>query len=528
MKQKVDIIFNYLRLLTGFSVPRGYIEAFFRAHTAPDSMVCVTDMLDELNIDYVAIEIDKAQFHDMPTPVIAFRDDKDFVLIEHTEKYARKFPEFINEWNGIIIVAEIHSSASINKDVYRNFSTAAIESGVLIFTGIIVLFIWPIFFAIRAQDVRLIVIEALALAGIGLGTIISVQTWGLTDIADKFCNAMGTGCEKTFRTNKAMLFSWLSLTDCVVVFFLAQLISTLLPFPNAKVLLLTLTLVAPIASITALLAIFYQAYRKQWCIFCLFIAAVVLLQHAILLPGSQLSALVKFNRSISFGLYLMASLISLGSWILIRRLMISSKQHTLTTERFSRFKKSEALLSPLLTSGSQVDTASFAHEVQIGNPDAPLQLDIACSPYCVPCAKAHEVIAELICLRQQKIGVRIYFNYQLNMSGNKGNKAIQHILQAIKEFTANRDTDAARKIKQDILHDWFKTMDLGEFDQSYPITTDNVDDALEHGAWCSRREITYTPTIFINGNRLMAPYNYYDLPEILPVLLNKFEINAVV
>ena len=55
----------------------------------------------------------------------------------------------------------------------------------------------------------------------------------------------------------------------------------------------------------------------------------------------------------------------------------------------------------------EIDTTSFENDLQLGNPDARLQIMVACNPYCGPCAKTHKILHELV--EKNDIGLTIRF-----------------------------------------------------------------------------------------------------------------------
>jgi protein-disulfide isomerase len=127
----------------------------------------------------------------------------------------------------------------------------------------------------------------------------------------------------------------------------------------------------------------------------------------------------------------------------------------------------------------------------------------------MPCAKAHEQIKELL-NNNDDIQLQILF-----MSRPDEYKAppIRHFL-AITEFDNNKQT-----ISQ-ALDDWYfaEKKDYDAFAAKYPMNGELIkqDEKIEAMyEWCSKTEITFTPTLFVDGRQLPPLYSVDDLKYFL-------------
>jgi protein-disulfide isomerase len=148
--------------------------------------------------------------------------------------------------------------------------------------------------------------------------------------------------------------------------------------------------------------------------------------------------------------------------------------------------------------------------ITIGNSSATNHIIKVCNPYCGPCAKAHEVLEEL--LHQKNVKVTILFNATNNENDIKA-LPTRHLL-AIAALGDNTKTRQA-------LDHWYlsERKDYELFANRYPMNgelNEQIEKIKKMQEWCSRAAITHTPTIFLNGHRLPENYTLEEIKDILP------------
>lgn len=154
-----------------------------------------------------------------------------------------------------------------------------------------------------------------------------------------------------------------------------------------------------------------------------------------------------------------------------------------------------------------MDTTPFEHDLQLGNAHAPLQIMVACNPYCGPCAKAHEQLHKL--LEKNDKGLTIRFTIKHDKKDDPKTKAVEYLLRLMAGKTAS--------YKKKVVHDWFLQMNMEQFTAAYPLKVDvDVNTQLQqHGQRADDAGIQFTPTIFINGYELPRQYNTADLAALI-------------
>jgi thiol-disulfide isomerase/thioredoxin len=215
----------------------------------------------------------------------------------------------------------------------------------------------------------------------------------------------------------------------------------------------------------------------------------------------------------------------MGWLLLVKYRQLSRKQDELTTS-FLKFKRSPELLINALNNQQPHDILPFKNELLLGNPKATLQLVIACAPFCEPCARVHQMLHALLEKQPLAFGISVRFTHSEEDKHIPKGEAAIYILQTIHTHIAAINDQAEKSIiTGKILHDWYTLMNLQAFRQLYPLQQKvDINESLEeHITWWQKAEIMYTPTVFVNGYNIPAPYNIYDAAIIFPILSEYLE-----
>lgn len=469
---------------TGVRVPHGYIRRHISAHNDEDSMLCITDLLDALNVPHAAVEIAPEQLSMLPEPYLAYTtaNGGEFILITDTKEYLATHPDFTKHWNGVVIVTE--PGEHINTYGFKEFTDARIWWQLLIAAGGLLLA-----GVIAGMCTQFSV--WLSLAGLGTGILIKAKSWGIANgVADKLCNALGSQhCDTVIKSEGSKFFGWLELSDGVLIYFSAQLLFAALGHDPLTALWIGSVMAVPVT----LYSLYYQVQHKQWCALCMVVNVLIWAQ-----------AMVWTMMEHTFQFDMVAGIIAIAvatlTVFLVNRLVHYQQRYEYTAGRLQRFKLHEDhLLTQIPTENSYPDFA-----IHSGNPNAALQLTVACAPNCNPCGELHKLLEEILVYKGERCGVHICFYYK------EGDEAILHILQAIRQQDAHS-----------VLNAWFSNQ--RDAIMAIPYDQSSIDTARLQGAWCSDMLVTHTPTVFINGQPLKEPYTFYDLPLLLPVLINQLE-----
>jgi len=519
-----DTVYKWLKQ-SGIIASRSYIKEQLTTHPEYPSLLAISDTLEELGIENIALQIDKSRLLEVPIPFLAHDTARaGFMVIDNIDKQVKAKPEFENNWNGTALLAEKPGNWKHNENenqLKREKTTAnSILASILIITGLALLGFLQVF----TWTLALLLI--FSWAGIGIATLIVQHELGIsTELGDKLCGAgSNNGCDAVMHSKGSRMGNWISpvtigWADAGIIYFAAYSLLLLIAlYTNNPITPLVLLSIAALPF--TIFSLYYQwRVVKKWCRLCLLTVAVLWVQ--------ALFSLWQLNRELLKTILLkdilltafIFSIISAAWLLLVKSALQKNKQ--LLSENFSlqRFKNNPGIFKSLLKQQRRVDISPFENDLQLGNPEAAMQITVACNPYCGPCAKTHEVLHALA--EKNDIGLTVRFTVKAADPEDKRTRAVQYMLQLLQGSNALQ--------KRKLLKDWFEVMNYEKFIKKHPIPghpPEVTEQLRQQEQWTKDTEIKFTPTIFINGRELPKQYQAKDLRFVIRQI-EKTENSAV-
>lgn len=515
-------IYRWLNSM-GINIASSLLSHSLQSHPDYPSLKSVTDTLDELGIDNAALIIDKERLHEAPLPFLAHNTSKgEFIIINNAEKQIKANPDFEKNWNGTALLAEKPSTwRSIENE---NWLAKERKSRQTILAAILFVITIAAISLMNNFSWQITGLLITTLTGLIIAVLIVQHELGISnELTEQLCRAgKHTDCDAVLHSKGSHLSKWMNWADAGIVYFTSYslLLVTLLYTQNTAG--ISLLAVLSCAAVPFTLFSLYYQWRvvKKWCTLCLLTVGVLWLQFALLLPVTVPAPLISGSLSkgelsnisfntISFTAF-MFSAVAAG-WLLVIKPALQ-KNKELTDKNFSllRFKNNPDVFKAFLKQQRKVDTAPFANDLQLRNPDAAVQIVVACNPYCGPCATAHKILHTLA--EATDIGLTIRLSVNAENNEDKRTAATAYIMQVVNNMGAD--------FKRKVLHDWYALMDLEKFREKYPLQKEaNMQQQLqEHEDWNKKADITFTPTIFINGYELPKQYKINELKRLIKQL----------
>lgn len=469
----------------------------------------------------------------MAPPFIAYLNGqntgKDFVLVtsiienevayvsesKKVKKESKK--EFRKKWEGIVLEAiadensgEKYFNVKRKKELgRRNKMNALITMSSL-------LFIATLYFFLHALAVEnLLSASLLILIKIaGLSTTILLLVYEI-DKSNSFVKSIcmagkQTNCAAVLNSKSSKVFG-MSWSEAGFFYFASSFLFLLFPGINFTSKIVVLSVASTLAAPYIFFSIYYQwKVIKQWCTLCLTVQAVLLME-LIWSSWNFWPRLATFSIE-PFALNLpivYCILLPVISWYILKPLILKAKDEPLYKASYKRLLYNPETFNHLL---QQQAVAPGGYEnigIEIGNPKAENTIIKVCNPYCGPCAKAHPILDEIV-RRNNNIKLKLIFN-ATNDKDDKRGIAARHLLAVYKKYV--HKTESA-------LSEWYlaEKKDYEEFAKKYPMNGElkkQEDEIEKMKEWCIQAEITFTPTIFINGYRLPGNYKIDELKFIL-------------
>ena len=505
-------------------ITRSSLSELLLAHPEYPSLQSISDVLTRFKVENASFKLTLAQLQELPAPLLVHLRTQGgtFVIITQQQQDAitysdgishttESLTDFTQKWTGVTLIAEPTQAAGEPNypEKRKQERWQQLRSPALLAIAAILLVSVA---GLNALAFTWLTTTALTFKLIGLvasGLLLAVHIEGKQSFASSLCQLNDkTDCNAILTSPAAMLWGWVSWAELGFLYYAGGAACLCLGMLTNQ-LPATLTLLAGLSFLALPYTVFSVYYQwqvaKQWCTLCL--AVQVLLVAEAFLYGFSISF-----TSPSMALFALALIgfgLPVGGWLLLKPLWKDSLQLRKTKRELSKLKNNPELFGQLLRQQPAMPALTpLVQAIRLGTPDAAHTLVVVTNPYCGPCAKAHEVLDNLLKYVDVQIKVIIYAQ---NDERDTSALISKHLL-AIAEMNDAKKTENA-------FNEWYKTKrDYNRFSAIYPANgaIDKQGVKLEAMAnWCLSASITHTPTVFINGFKLPQNYTIDDLKYIL-------------
>jgi len=508
-------------------------------HPDYPSLLSISDMLARHKVENVSLRIPPDKLTEIPTPFVAPIKSEtahsiSFTVVEavsdnnvkyyHPEEYQWKNisrVDFEKKWtSGIVLLAD--AEGAIDEKDYDKKHSEEKRLKIAKYTTFLAVPVFTLIacFATAVKYGHLGLFPVIFTIFTLLGCIIgSLLLWyGIDEynpIAQQICGAgkkTNCGAVLNSKASKIAGITWSVIGFTYFAGGLFTLIFTGIVNTTALFILAWLNI---LAIPYVLFSIYYQwRVAKQWCVLCLSVQALLVLQLVTALTSGWHAALSPsevFNSDL-----LLPVLFAYAIPFIIVNLLLpayrSTRESRHNKTELQRLKHNPQIFEALLGKQKKITESTAGLGIVLGNPDATHKIIKVCNPYCGPCAKAHTPMEELL-LNNPDLQIQIIFN-ATNNEGDIKAPLVKHLLAIAGK--------GGEQLTQQALDDWYLTekKDYEVFAAKYPMNGElkQQDDKVNamHN-WCDKTEITFTPTFFVNGYQLPETYSLSDLQYFLTV-----------
>jgi len=526
-----------LAQLLGAQISRSTFEKEIKNHPNYPTFLSISDVLNNHKVENLTAKFDREQIVELPTPFITQVNGKkgitQFTVVkEITDNNVVFYDPEAQTWSEIsidafsersttlVLLAEIEEPVK-EKDYEKKIAE---EKRIRVSQNLMAACI-PFFILIAS-------LLAFQQAGTGAllpvlysiltlaGTLVTVLLlWYEVDQTNTALQNICTGgtkvnCSAILQSKDAKVFgiSWSTIGFVYFAGSLTILLVSGIANSNSLILLSWLTL-------TATPYVFYSVYyqwrmAKQWCVLCLSVQAVLAVQSVVvLIAGWYSPSLIQASNIIDTLLHTVPAfaLPFIIVSLLIPALRKAKESGALTME-LQRLKHSPEIFTAVLEKQKAVTFNPQGLGISIGNPNGSVKIIKVCNPYCGPCAGAHTPIEALL-HNNPDLQVQIIFNAPNDERDMKFNP-VNHLLAIDQKYNA--------QLTEQALDDWYlaEKKDYEAFAKKYPMNGELKKQGEKIEAmrdWCTKTEIQFTPTFFINGYQLPRNYSVNDLKYFLSV-----------
>jgi len=539
-----NIAGSYARLLA-VKVTATSIKKDVEENPFYPSLLSLSETFARYHINNNAFNLESETAVKLQPPFVAYisipQIGKDFVLVtkiaagtvtyKHRSNRSKTIPQkdFIDRYQKIVWVAEPdENSGEPGFEQKRTLEKTAKNKYIAwICTGAVLLSLAVITNALAAPSLLgFVSITAIKLVGLAATVLLLTYENDKNNLLVKdICGAGAqTGCNAVLgsKASRILGISWAEIGFFYFASTSLWLMSLGISFSD-KVILLAVANGLTVPYI--LFSLYYQwKILKQWCPLCLTIQLVLLseLIWAVVnywATGSPFSSLPEFFApAILPGMGTPAILLRMGicllipivGWYGIKTFVSHSREAGEYAAAFNRLQYNPEIFRALLAQQDKAPEGWQKLGISIGDPNAENTIIKVCNPYCGACARAHPVLEEIV-RRNNNVQLKIIFTAKNEIKNPKAT-VVKHLMAIAAEG------DEAKT--QQALDDWYladkKNYELfaGKYDVNGELEQQGTKlDAMSE--WCTEADITFTPTIFLNGFRLPENYHVGELKNLL-------------
>ncbi len=506
----INLVKKYLDK-NNYSNKKESFEELFLSHPNYPSAFAITDSLDMLSIENVAVKVPKEQFIELPDSFLAiFNQEMNLVSKNSTsvsveaedgKKKILTFNEFLTGWDEIVIAVEPNDKIVAKKEIINKKLLQYI-------LPVITIIGFSILYNTYALNTVLLLLTSV------IGCLISVfiiqEKLGIkNEMVSNLCNLnANTSCDSVIKSHKNNSNYWVDFSDLPLLFFGISMLSILVqPDPSGSIVGLLSLLSIPVV----LYSIWIQKFRlKKWCVLCLAVSGVLIIQSLVF--GFSNQSFPDVFQANLFG-FIFSTLLVTSLWILLKPVFenkIKSEKEMIKAKKFKRYPKLFQLMSEEIPS---LIGFNELKGLQFGNKNADIQLSIIISPSCSHCHKAFEDAIELVSKFSERVSLNVLFNVNPDNDQNPYKEVVESLL-AINNATPENIEEA--------ISDWhIKKMTLDEWKGKWLIKSIDMkanQQLHQQYNWCLGNNFNYTPVKIINDK--LFP-NEYEISE-LKYFLNDF------
>lgn len=541
-----EITFLLAELLN-VKISSSTIKKEFEEHPNYPSLLSISDILSNYGVENLSVRITPEKLQRVPVPFITqikgTKDDADFFTIVKQitdgriqyfdpEKHrwdTKESEEFLQRCSGVVLLTDVQSEAG-EKTYVQKTQEERRKHMIQNITAF-----WPPI-AILATGLYALVqtgISALVPCIFMLVTLIGSMVslllfWYELDqynpVLQQLCGARKkVNCGAVLQSKGAKIggVSWSTIG---LSYFAGTLIIQLFwGVANPKTLVISAWL-----NIIAIPYVGYSIYyqwriAKQWCVLCLYVQSILVLQLGLALLGGWHVPLAVYLSKPDLLIQMTAAFaIPFTVVTILLPAQQQAKEKKQTFHKLQRLKHDPQIFEALLEKQKKLTRSPQGLGILIGNPDATCKIIKVCNPYCGPCALAHVPMEELL-NNNPDVQIQIIFFVKSEESDSRS-YPVKHLL-AIAE---KNDQPTVKRA----LDDWYlaEHKDYSKFAARYPMNgelkqQDKKIDDME--AWCTETGVEFTPTFFISGPGATGEEDaYYQLPEMYTVADLKYFLSV--
>ncbi|REG84551.1 vitamin K epoxide reductase family protein [Algoriphagus antarcticus] len=510
------------RLLGSLRVPhtQQFLKEKILTHPQYPSLLSLSDTLEEYRVESLAAKLGPGRLDELPLPGIvqvSLADGTYFnVITAVSESGITLFDEkgrlkdmprldFLKSWTGVCLLVEAGEDAA-EPEINQKIRDQRVIKGVAMVCAVSLL-LW-LGFGIVENGTSGLYLFYFMLKLLGL-SISGILLWYQQDkenpTLQKFCSG-----GKSVDCNSVLDSKTFHLLDGRInpsLLALAYFFAGTGLLGGSAFSAITLLAWLSLATIPVVIySFYYQAMViKKWCRFCLLIQGVLVLEVLAVLGGGFLVSGV--DVIVVSSLLLLFTGVILGGILIKPMLGLQDKVYK-TKRELSKLKSNKAMFELSLSRSKKIQDEPQGLGILLKGKNPKYKVIKVCNPYCGPCSSIHPVLESLF----EKGNIDLQILFTPGNGDEQKEKTVRHLLAI--------ESKGNSKLTRQALDDWYgaEKKDYQEFAAKYPM---NGELTLQEEKiklmedWCKKENISFTPTLFVNGCELPEDYTVDYLKYLL-------------
>ena len=510
------------RVLEMLKVP--YTQQFLKekilTHPQYPSLLAISETLEEYGVESMAAKLGPDRLDDFPLPgivqvslpngsyfnvITAVSENLVSLFDEEGKKKDVSRLDFLKSWTGVSLLVEAGEDAA-EPEIKQKTRDQQIIKGVAAVCGVSLLS-WLVF-GIVENEISGLHLLYFVLKLLGL-FISAVLLWYQQDkdnpTLQKFCSGgKSVDCNSVLDSKTFQLLDG-RINPSLLAF--AYFITGIGLLVSSGLSSMTFLVWLSLATVPVVIySFYYQAVViKKWCRFCLVIQTVLVLEALTILGGQFRGGGISISE-VSLFVFLFTGVILGG--ILIKALLGFQDEILKAKRELAKLKSNKELFDMSLSRSRKIKNEPEGLGILMKGENPKYKVTKVCNLYCGPCARVHPVLENLF----EKGNIDLQIIFTPGNGDEKKDRIVRHFL-AVEE-------KAKPEFTRQALDDWYgaQKKDYGAFAAKYPMNGELMQQeekvkAMEE--WCIKEDISYTPTLFINGCELPKDYKVEDLHYLL-------------
>lgn len=385
-------------------------------HPDHTSLACISDVLSRFGVENITARFEPEKFIQVPGPFItqirsSTGKDQFFTVVKtitadsihffEPEKkcwVTQQLQDFFDRCQGILLMAEATSGAG-EKDYQRKVrekNEERIKRYLLIFSvpAVTLFTVAATVSEGGAGAILPCLFLLLLLAGAVVSTLLLWYEWDQDHpVLQQICHAgSGANCHAVLQSSASKIagISWSTISFSYFGGGLLLLLMSGLHPAGLSIVAWMNVMALPYT----VFSIYYQwRIARQWCVLCLAVQAILLLQFATACTTGWYSTPFGDIDLVQVILCFLLPFVVASLLVPAYRSAAIGKRHYIALQRL---KHNPQFFDGVLSKQKMITSGTEGLGINLGNPAAPYQIVKVCNPYCAPCAQSHVVIDELL------------------------------------------------------------------------------------------------------------------------------------